>query len=154
EKLEAVSGWNGAQARYRVCSAAIDDCVPFAALFNIIAGEPSSDQGEGGVGLGHAPQCARCSVRRGATIKSPIRSVAEQLGCCDSVRRLYAWDATPPSPPALLRSPPGTLSLCPRGVSDLFTRPTWPNVLVLLAGVILTPGRRTVSAALRILGRE
>src|SRR5262249_7426677 len=40
------------------------------------------------------------------------------------------------------------------GFADLFTRPTWPNVLVLLAGVILTPGRRTVSAALRILGRE
>ena len=40
------------------------------------------------------------------------------------------------------------------GFADLFTRPTWPNVLVLLAGVILTPGRRTVTAALRILGRE
>src|SRR5215471_4211256 len=40
------------------------------------------------------------------------------------------------------------------GFADLFTRPPWPNVLVLLAGVILTPGRRTVSAALRILGRE
>src|SRR4029077_11622903 len=40
------------------------------------------------------------------------------------------------------------------GFADLFTRPTWPNVLVLLARVILTPGRRTVSAALRILGRE
>ena len=38
--------------------------------------------------------------------------------------------------------------------ADLFTRPTWSNVLVLLAGVILAPGRRTVSAALRILGRE
>jgi len=40
------------------------------------------------------------------------------------------------------------------GFADLFTRPTWPNVLMLLAGVILTPGRRTVTAALRILGRE
>ena len=40
------------------------------------------------------------------------------------------------------------------GFADLFTRPTWPNALVLLAGVILTPGRRTVAAALRILGRE
>jgi len=38
--------------------------------------------------------------------------------------------------------------------ADLFTRPTWSNVLMLLAGVILAPGRRTVSAALRILGRE
>src|ERR1700731_3372662 len=38
------------------------------------------------------------------------------------------------------------------GFVDLFTRPTWSNVLVLLAGVILAPGRRTVTAALRILG--
>ena len=40
------------------------------------------------------------------------------------------------------------------GFADLFTRPTWSNVLVLLVGVILAPGRRTVSTALRILGRE
>src|SRR6266576_1630067 len=40
------------------------------------------------------------------------------------------------------------------GFADLFTRPTWSNVLVLLAGAILAPGRRTVSATLRILGRE
>jgi hypothetical protein len=40
------------------------------------------------------------------------------------------------------------------GFADLFTRPTWSHVLVLLAGVILAPGRRTVTAALRILGRE
>ncbi len=40
------------------------------------------------------------------------------------------------------------------GFADLFTRPTWSNVLVLLAGVIQAPGRRTVAAALRILGRE
>jgi hypothetical protein len=49
--------------------------------------------------------------------------------------------------------PPQFLS-CLAGFADLFTRPTWPNVLILLAGVILTPGRRTVAAALRILGRE
>ena len=36
----------------------------------------------------------------------------------------------------------------------LFTRPTWSNILVLLAGVILAPGRRTVTAALRILGHD
>jgi hypothetical protein len=38
--------------------------------------------------------------------------------------------------------------------AHLFTRPTWPHVVVLLAGAILAPGRRTVTAALRILGRE
>ena len=38
--------------------------------------------------------------------------------------------------------------------ADLFTRPTWRHVPLLLAGAILAPGRRTVTAALRILGRE
>jgi len=40
------------------------------------------------------------------------------------------------------------------GFANLFTRPTWPHVVVLLAGAILAPGRRTVTAALRILGRD
>lgn len=34
----------------------------------------------------------------------------------------------------------------------LFTRPTWRNVLVLIAGSILAPGRRTVTSALSIMG--
>jgi len=38
--------------------------------------------------------------------------------------------------------------------AHLFTQPTWPHVVVLLAGAILAPGRRTVTAALRILGRD
>ena len=56
--------------------------------------------------------------------------------------------------------PASSVPLPPRFVgrlsvfTDLFTRPTWPNVLVLLAGVILAPGRRTVTTALRILGRD
>jgi tetratricopeptide (TPR) repeat protein len=49
--------------------------------------------------------------------------------------------------------PPRFLSRL-EGFVDLFTRPTWANVLLLLAGVILAPGRRTVTAALRILGRD
>jgi hypothetical protein len=40
------------------------------------------------------------------------------------------------------------------GLPALFTRPTWRNVLVLVAGAILAPGKRTVTSALRILGRE
>jgi hypothetical protein len=49
--------------------------------------------------------------------------------------------------------PPRFLS-CLAAFADLFTRPTRSNVLMLLAGVILAPGRRTVTAALRILGRD
>jgi hypothetical protein len=33
-----------------------------------------------------------------------------------------------------------------------FTRPTWQNLLVLVAGSILAPGRRTVTSALSIMG--
>jgi DDE superfamily endonuclease len=57
----------------------------------------------------------------------------------------------------LLASPdplPHRFLSCLAIFADLFTRPTWSNVLVLLAGVILAPGRRTVTSALRILGRE
>jgi len=35
-----------------------------------------------------------------------------------------------------------------------FTAPTWKNGLVLLFGAILTPGRRTVTSALRVMGLE
>jgi len=35
---------------------------------------------------------------------------------------------------------------------DFFTAPVWDHVLVLITGAVLTPGRRTVSAALRIMG--
>jgi hypothetical protein len=57
-----------------------------------------------------------------------------------------------------------------RGISDLvapaklatwmqpfgssFTAPTWQHVLVLIAGAILAPGRRTVAAALRVTGLD
>jgi hypothetical protein len=40
------------------------------------------------------------------------------------------------------------------GFADLFAPPTWSQVPLLLAGAILAPARRTVTAALRILGRD
>jgi hypothetical protein len=40
------------------------------------------------------------------------------------------------------------------GFADLFTRPTWLQVPLLLGGAMLAPGRRTVTAAPRILGRD
>ena len=69
--------------------------------------------------------------------------------------RFYAWDGTVRSHPAILRVPlPERLLLRLAGLPKLFTRPTWQNVLLLVAGAILAPGKRTVTAALRILGRE
>jgi hypothetical protein len=38
--------------------------------------------------------------------------------------------------------------------SEAFTTPTWQHVLVLIAGAILSPGRRTVAAALRVTGLD
>jgi hypothetical protein len=35
-----------------------------------------------------------------------------------------------------------------------FTAPTWQRVLVLVVGAILAPGRRTVAAALRVIGLD
>src|SRR4051812_49545091 len=35
---------------------------------------------------------------------------------------------------------------------DAFTAPTWGQVLVLVMGALLVPGRRTVASALRIMG--
>ena len=35
----------------------------------------------------------------------------------------------------------------------LFSNPTWRKAQLLLVGAILTPGQRTVAAALRVMGR-
>jgi hypothetical protein len=37
---------------------------------------------------------------------------------------------------------------------SMFTAPTWQRVLVLLIGAVLSPGRRTVAAALRVTGLD
>ena len=38
--------------------------------------------------------------------------------------------------------------------ATLFTSPTWRKAQLLLIGAILTPGQRTVAAALRVMGRS
>ena len=38
--------------------------------------------------------------------------------------------------------------------ATLFTNPTWQKAQLLLVGAILTPGQRTVAAALRVMGRS
>ena len=62
-------------------------------------------------------------------------------------------DRTPAAPVS-----PGTLpvpSLLANWLApfrDCFTAPVWQRVLVLVAGAVLAPGQRTVSAALRVMG--
>ena len=38
--------------------------------------------------------------------------------------------------------------------ATLFANPTWRKAQLLLVGAILTPGQRTVAAALRVMGRS
>ncbi len=47
---------------------------------------------------------------------------------------------------------PGLLAAWLAPFAGCFTRPTWANLLVLVAGAILSPGRRTVAAALSSVG--
>jgi hypothetical protein len=39
-------------------------------------------------------------------------------------------------------------------VTPVFARPVWPPVNVLLTGAVLAPGKRTVTALRRIMGRR
>ena len=59
-----------------------------------------------------------------------------------------------PAPASSVSPLPAGLLLRLAGLPELFTRPTWSNALLLLTGAILAPGKRTVTAVLRILGRE
>ena len=38
--------------------------------------------------------------------------------------------------------------------APVFSRPVWQHVKVLLAGAVLAPGKRTVTAVLQIMGRS
>jgi DDE superfamily endonuclease len=53
-----------------------------------------------------------------------------------------------------IRLVPARLAEWMQPFSEGFTAPTWRRVLVLIVGTILTPGRRTVAAALRVVGLE
>jgi hypothetical protein len=47
---------------------------------------------------------------------------------------------------------PTTLISVMAVLAPVFSQPVWPHVKVLIAGAILAPGRRTVSASLRVMG--
>jgi hypothetical protein len=59
-------------------------------------------------------------------------------------------DTSPSSAVATILPP--ILSSLMEAFRGFFTAPVWDHVLVLVAGAVLTPGKRTVSAALRIMG--
>src|SRR5690349_249107 len=47
---------------------------------------------------------------------------------------------------------PQVLDMWLSAFRDCFTAPVWNHVLVLVAGAVLAPGKRTVSQALRVMG--
>jgi len=47
---------------------------------------------------------------------------------------------------------PGLLAAWMAPFAGCFTRPTWANMLVLVGGAVLSPGRRTVASALSSVG--
>ena len=51
-------------------------------------------------------------------------------------------------------SVPAVLAAWMRPFACSFTTAVWGHVLVLVAGVVLAPGRRTVTAALRVMGLD
>src|ERR1044072_1179843 len=51
-------------------------------------------------------------------------------------------------------SVPAVLAAWMRPFAPYFTPAVWHHVLVLVAGVVLAPGRRTVPAALRVMGLD
>ncbi len=52
----------------------------------------------------------------------------------------------------MMRTLPTTMLHLLNPFVPLFSRRLWPHVQVLLAGAILAPGKRTISAALRVMG--
>jgi DDE superfamily endonuclease len=52
------------------------------------------------------------------------------------------------------RELPGALAAWMEPFRAGFTAPTWRHVLVLIAGAILVPGRRTVASILRVMGLD
>ena len=52
------------------------------------------------------------------------------------------------------RELPGALAAWMEPFRTGFTAPTWRHVLVLIAGAILVPGRRTVASILRVMGLD
>src|ERR671911_700345 len=52
----------------------------------------------------------------------------------------------------MMRTLPTTMLHLLNPLVPLFSKRVWPHVQVLLAGAILAPGKRTVSAALRVMG--
>ena len=119
--------------------------------------ELSSDLGKRRIGFGHTGRYVDCALHGrvcGGQADSDFVAAGQYLPRFSAPILPMRCNTLIFSPARLGRPLPERFLSRLVGFADLFTRPTWSNVLVLLAGAILAPGRRTVSAVLRILGRE
>jgi len=89
-------------------------------------------------------------MKAGASISAEpaIRPVAARAGLAST-----AAMTRPRTPTAAVSSPVPAILASWLGVfRPCFTAPVWNHVLVLVAGAVLAPGKRTVSATLRVMG--
>jgi hypothetical protein len=77
--------------------------------------------------------------------------IIEALTRFDSTDAMTKHRSRSSSLAAASLAPPALVSLM-AAFRDFFTAPVWDHVLVLVTGMVLAPGKRTVSAALRIMG--
>src|SRR3954466_8103217 len=90
-----------------------------------------------------------------ATPSAPLPRMHRD-SCGSDVIRFYECDVDPSHPYQVCSQrgePDATGSHCwLSAFRDCFTAPVWNHVLVLVAGAVLAPGKRTVSQALRVMG--
>jgi hypothetical protein len=56
------------------------------------------------------------------------------------------------APSAAAKALPPIVAVLMQPFQEFFTAPVWSHLLVSIAGMVLSPGKRTVSAALRVMG--
>src|SRR3954471_11179118 len=90
---------------------------------------------------------------RGAAIRSRIAFAPAIV--TTSARKGWSPGATTQAEVcAMPTSVPEVLAVWRQPFGCFFTSAVWRHVLVLVAGVVLAPGRRTVTAALRVMGLD
>jgi hypothetical protein len=77
------------------------------------------------------------------------KSIKDNSPRLDSTVAMTQHRSSPSSAAAPM--PPIIISLM-APFRSLFTAPVWEHVLALITGMVLAPGKRTVSAALRVMG--
>ena len=78
------------------------------------------------------------------------QSIADNSPRLDSTVAMTCHRSSPSSAAALILPPIVITLMAP--FRSFFTAPVWEHVLVLVTGIVLAPGKRTVSAALRVMG--